>query len=164
MTYGDILKEGKLAELLERYKTLGFIDDATLQEIYNIAVKYIKNLKGKIKVNGYDEEIEKICDKNYLYNIIKEIYYLRKELKVKNKQNTTKSPIESKENDKHNSTNKGTYSQNKYNNYTSHILNVNTDYSNSNNKSTNENNLEKNNLIQGVLLKSLSICYYINSR
>lgn len=38
------IQEGRLDELLERYKTLGFIDDATLKEIYDISSKYIKNL------------------------------------------------------------------------------------------------------------------------
>jgi|GEM_PF-2013188 hypothetical protein len=38
------IQKGMIDELLERYKTLGFIDDATLNEIYNIASKYIKNL------------------------------------------------------------------------------------------------------------------------
>lgn len=38
------IQEGRLDELLEKYKTLGFIDEATLKEIYNISSKYIKNL------------------------------------------------------------------------------------------------------------------------
>lgn len=38
------IQEGRLDELLEKYKTLGFIDNATLKEIYDITSKYIKNL------------------------------------------------------------------------------------------------------------------------
>lgn len=37
------IQEGRLDELLEKYKTLGFIDNATLKEIYDITSKYIKN-------------------------------------------------------------------------------------------------------------------------
>lgn len=37
------IQEGRLDELLEKYKALGFIDNATLKEIYDITSKYIKN-------------------------------------------------------------------------------------------------------------------------
>lgn len=37
------IQEGRLNELLEKYKTLGFIDNATLKEIYDITSKYIKD-------------------------------------------------------------------------------------------------------------------------
>ena len=38
------IKEGRLEELLEKYKILGFIDEETLKEIFDISSKYIKNL------------------------------------------------------------------------------------------------------------------------
>lgn len=60
------IQEGRLDELLERYKTLGFIDDATLKEIYDISSKYIKNL-------SMEELIKRISSNSNAREIIQHI-------------------------------------------------------------------------------------------
>ena len=64
------IQEGKLDVLLEKYKTLGFIDTVTLNEIYTISSKYIKNLTmedliKKISNNSNAKEIIQCIATNF---------------------------------------------------------------------------------------------------